>query len=254
MNELQVERCFYESTQYFDARAGEEYATLTFVLKGYARIRTAGDELQVEEENLLYIPEGERYDAIWTGRPSIEYISFRIVSQKFDTENTERYPPQIIRELSNARTRRIFGEILRLFATEKRQQKIQAMGMYYNFYAEVLPYLEALSPIRYSAALTEAMAYIEKRYAEDFQMKELAAYLSLSISRLHHLFQKELSTTPVRYRNKCRIEHAAKDLRSADTPIKQIAERNGFHDAAYFREVFKEYTGMTPIEYRDSMA
>jgi len=85
-------------------------------------------------------------------------------------------------------------------------------------------------------------------------MEELAAHLSLSVFRLHHLFQKELSTTPIKYRNKCRIEHAAKDLRSADIPMKQIAERNDFHSVTYFREIFKEYTGMTPMQYMETLA
>jgi len=133
MSELQVERYYYEGTQYFDASAGERYATLTFILKGYGRIRTVGDELQVEAGNLLYIPEGERYDAVWTGGPSIEYISFHIVSQKYDMENTDRYPAQIIHALSGDRTKLIFREIFRMFATEERLQKIHAMGVYYNF-------------------------------------------------------------------------------------------------------------------------
>jgi len=117
-----------------------------------------------------------------------------------------------------------------------------------------LPYLESLAPIRYSTALSDAIRYIEKRYADNFQMEELAAHLSLSVFRLHHLFQKELSTTPIKYRNKCRIEHAAKDLRSADIPMKQIAERNDFHSVTYFREIFKEYTGMTPMQYMETLA
>lgn len=254
MNELQAERYRHDGTQFFDAVAGERYAMLIFVLHGHGRIRTVGDELFVDEGNLLYIPEGERYDAVWTGDLSIEYISFNIISQKYDTENTDRYPAQIIHALSCEKTEHIFREIYRLFATENRLEKIRAVSLYYSFYAEVLPYLEALPPIRYSKVLIDAIRYIEKRYAEDFPVEELAAHLSLSVSRLHHLFQKELSTTPIKYRNKCRIEHAAKDMRSADMSFSQIAERNGFHSLAYFRETFKGYTGMTPMQYADSIA
>lgn len=252
MNELRVERYYCEGTQFFDATGGEGYAMLIFVLHGCGHIRTVGDELYVTEGELLYIPEGERYDALWTGDDVVEYISFNIVSQKYDMENTGRYPAQVIHALSGEKTGELFREIFRMFATEDRLQKVRAMGLYYSFYAEVLPYLEALEPIRYSATLTNAIRYIEKRYAENFPVEELAAHLSISVSRLHHLFQKELSTTPVKYRTKCRIEHAAKDLRSSTMPLKQVAERNGFHSVAYFCEAFKEHTGMTPLRYTET--
>jgi len=252
MSELHVERCCYEGTQYFDASAGERYSTLTFILKGQGKIRTMSAELLVNTGELLYIPEGERYDAVWSGADSIDYISFHIVSQKFDMENNDRYPAQIIHALSHEKTKSVFREIFHMFSTEDRVQKIKAVGLYYHFYAEVVPYLEAVPPIRYSTSLIEAIQYVEERYAEDFQMEELAAHISISPSRLHHIFQKELSTTPVKYRNKCRIEHAAKDLRSANLTMEQIAERNGFHSVSYFRETFKGYTGMTPAQYMES--
>ena len=252
MSELRVERCTYEGTQYFDASAGAGYSTLTFLLEGTGRIRTVGMDLTVRANELLYIPEGERFDVIWNGTTSIDYISFHIVSQKYDIENNDRYPAQIIHALSDGKTRELFEEIYRMFSTEERIEKIKAVGLYYSFYAQVVPYLDAVPPIRYSASLIEAIRYVEARYADDFRMEELAAHISLSPSRLHHLFQKELSTTLVKYRNKCRIEHAAKDLRSADIPMQQIAERNGFHSVGYFREIFKEYTGMTPAQYMES--
>jgi len=183
---------------------------------------------------------------------SIDYISFHIVSQKYDMENTDRYPAQIIHALASEKTKNVFLDIYRMFSTENRLQKIKAVGLYYSFYAEVVPYLESVPPIQYSETLTEAIRFVEERYAEDFQMEELAAHISISTSRLHHIFKKELSTTPIKYRNKCRIEHAAKDLRCGDIPMEQIAERNGFHSVSYFRETFKGYTGMTPTQYMES--
>ncbi|MGN1409398.1 MAG: helix-turn-helix transcriptional regulator [Eubacteriales bacterium] len=252
MSELHVERYRCEGTQYFDASAGERYSTLTFILEGQGKICTVGADLVVSAGELLYIPEGERYDVLWSGMPSIDYISFHVVAQKYDMENNNRYPAQIIRELSCEKTKNTFLDIYRMFSTENRIEKIKAVGLYYTFYAEVVPYLEAVPPIRYSDSLIEAIKYVEEKYAEDFQMEELAAHISISPSRLHHLFQKELSTTLVKYRNKCRIEHAAKDLRSANIPMEQIAERNGFHSVSYFRKTFKKYTGMTPVQYMES--
>ena len=50
-----------------------------------------------------------------------------------------------------------------------------------------------------------------------------------------------------------RVERAAEELRRTDRTIDEIAERCGYNSPAYFREIFREITGMTPAEYRGSV-
>jgi AraC-like DNA-binding protein len=47
-----------------------------------------------------------------------------------------------------------------------------------------------------------------------------------------------------------RREIAFRELREADTPIKQIADRVGFSEVSAFHRAFKRWTGMTPAKYR----
>jgi AraC-like DNA-binding protein len=47
-----------------------------------------------------------------------------------------------------------------------------------------------------------------------------------------------------------RREIAFRELRDADTPIKQIADRVGFSEVSAFHRAFKRWTGMTPAQYR----
>jgi AraC-like DNA-binding protein len=98
--------------------------------------------------------------------------------------------------------------------------------------------------------LDAALDYIEKNYRENFSIADLSCICFVSESRLHHIFTEKLGITPIKYRNQIRVERAAHDLRTTSLSIEAIAEKHGFNSPTYFRETFKDYTGLTPTEHR----
>ena len=249
MSELCIEEVSLCGPRFYESCPPRQDSSLTFLYEGSGKICTVGSQIEMKAGELLYLPEGEHYDILWSG-DNICFIRIRIISRKFDLENTKCHSPRIITSLSKEDTGSLFRQIHQLFSTENRVEKIRAVGLYYLFYASLLPELEEKNTRHHSLALREAIFYIETHFAEDFSMEKLAHHISLSPSRMFHLFQKELGTSPVRYRNHCRMEHAACDLRSTDLSLSEIAERNGLPSPAYFRELFKKHTGKTPLQYR----
>lgn len=68
-------------------------------------------------------------------------------------------------------------------------------------------------------------------------------------------FKKEAGTTPTSYLINLRIEHAKQLLGHRETtglPIKDIALTCGFSNPYYFSRLFKERTGLSPSDFRDS--
>lgn len=250
MSELRVMRTRLAQTHYFDARGGSDYASFVYARQGEAAVHTLGRTQDFAEGSLFYIPEGQRFSAVWSGSPGIEFFSLHIINHKLDLQNTARYSLQRIDAMSTPETGARIEEIFRLFATEERIARVRAIGQYYDFYADVLPYLCAEPTVKHHPALLEAIAYIERHYAQNFDIRRLAAAVCISESRLHHLFKQEMGTTPGRFHNQLRIERATVALRSTDRTVADIAAENGFHSAAYFRETFKAMTGLTPSEYR----
>ncbi|MEM6728962.1 MAG: AraC family transcriptional regulator [Pseudomonadota bacterium] len=59
-----------------------------------------------------------------------------------------------------------------------------------------------------------------------------------------------LGVTPTDYINGLRIAHAARLLRTEDTPIETIASRCGFENTSYFYRLFARIHGETPKRYR----
>ncbi len=251
MTELEVRHSIFESSHYYDASAGSPSSSFICIVSGSLTVNAGANKLELAEGDLFYIPEGVRYTAIWSGNPRIEYYSLNVLSNSYDSSlSSGGFALQKIEKLSTQETFDTVKQIFALMQTEMRVKKIEALGLYYAFYAKTFPLLVTAEPEKYSPVLVKAIEHIEKNYTENFSIAELAATCFVSESRLHHIFTEKLGITPIKYRNQLRVERAAHDLRSSSLPIESIAERHGFNSPTYFRETFKEYTGLTPTEYR----
>ncbi len=100
-------------------------------------------------------------------------------------------------------------------------------------------------------AIESAKAYIDKHYADEITLAEVAGSVHMSQWYFSKLFRKETGTTFSDYLIELRIRRA-KELIRSDAAMKnyEIAERVGFSDSRYFGQLFKKTTGMTPGEYR----
>ncbi len=250
IKELIVEKCQRFMSHCFDANNGKSNASFAFVKKGAVILNSRGKHIHVPAGSLFYLPDGARYNSVWSGNPDIEYYGIHIVPNKYEFPLKEDYSIQLIPEFSNPETEKIFDEIYVLFSTKNHIQEMQALGIFLSLYARIIPHLKPDTTSARNDTLLSAMEYIEQNAAQNFTITELATHCHISESRLHHLFQSELNTTPIKYRNQLRIENAASDLLHSDYPIEKIAEMNGFHSSTYFRETFKQNIGISPAKYR----
>ncbi|MFI1722220.1 helix-turn-helix domain-containing protein [Streptomyces sp. NPDC020489] len=78
----------------------------------------------------------------------------------------------------------------------------------------------------------------------------LAAHVSLSPSRLAHLFTRQTGRSPMRALREARLRHAARLLEGTDLSVERVAAASGFVSPYHFHRVFRERFGMTPGAYR----
>ncbi len=251
MTELETRHSVFESKHYYDAGAGCPHSGFVYIVCGRLTVKNGSKTLLLQTGDLFYIPEGIRYTAVWQGKPNIDYYTFNIVSGSYDSSLAAGgFAMQKLEQLSLPETGVRFAEIFRLIGSEGRSEKIRGLSLFYDFYADALTLLRPAVPEKYSPVLIKAIDYIEAHYAENFGVSELAAACFISESRLHHLFTEKLGRTPVGYRNEIRAMQAAHLLRTTSLLIEEISAAVGFHSPAYFREAFKDQTGMRPTEYR----
>lgn len=100
-------------------------------------------------------------------------------------------------------------------------------------------------------AVMKAQAYIEKNFSDKISVEDLASQLSIGRRNFDRRFIKATGNTPLEYLHRVKIEAAKKSFESTRKSIKEVMFDVGYSDTKAFRTVFKRFTGITPVEYRN---
>jgi AraC-like DNA-binding protein len=100
------------------------------------------------------------------------------------------------------------------------------------------------------STMSKALAYIEAHFAEPIRVPEIAAHVSLSPSRLAHIFKESTGRGIIEYLNDYRVAYACSLLQKGGLPIQEVAARAGYSDIRFFNRVFRRQTGCTPTQFR----
>jgi len=101
--------------------------------------------------------------------------------------------------------------------------------------------------------VNRALIYLRENYSQNINLKTLSEELYISTWYLSKLLKKETGNNFIDILNTIRVEEAKKLLGDPKYKIYEIAEVVGFSDVTYFYRLFKKLTGMTPMEYKNSM-
>lgn len=102
----------------------------------------------------------------------------------------------------------------------------------------------------YSPVIERVMEIIRAHYDEHLSVNMLAEQVHYSPAHLSTLFKKETGVTLSEVILRTRLKEAMDLLRTTLEPVSVIAGKTGYADVQYFSRVFKQFTGLTPLEYR----
>lgn len=100
-------------------------------------------------------------------------------------------------------------------------------------------------------AIKEAQIFIENSYEEKLNIDQIAKRFSISNRSFLRRFKKATSNTPLEYIQRVKIEVAKKKLESTVQTINQVMYGIGYNDEKAFRNTFRKYSGLSPLEYRN---
>ncbi len=100
--------------------------------------------------------------------------------------------------------------------------------------------------------IDKAAEYIEKNFASDISVTDLAKETGFTAVHFINTFKKQYGLTPKAYILALRIRQAKQLLSFTDKPFKEIALLCGFSDELYFSRFFKKTTGLTPTQFKAS--
>ncbi len=104
-----------------------------------------------------------------------------------------------------------------------------------------------------SPAVQACCNYIQMHLSEKLTMQTLASQVGYAEYYLAQKFKKEMGMTVAQYIKGRRVEQGKLMLKASNQSIADIADSLGFCSSSHFSEAFRASTGMTPVEYRESI-
>jgi AraC-like DNA-binding protein len=94
------------------------------------------------------------------------------------------------------------------------------------------------------------MEYINNNITEKIQVRTLAELMGFNEKYFISVFNRHFGTTPAKYVKRVRLEMVKNELLYTKNKISCIANDTGYSGAQKLSKDFKEYTGLTPMEFR----
>ena len=101
-----------------------------------------------------------------------------------------------------------------------------------------------------SSPVDQAIAYMEQNYYLDLDLSMISDLISMNSSYFSSLFKKKTGLNLINYLQNVRIEKSKQLLLNSNQKLYEISEAVGIPNVKYFCKLFKDYTGVTPSEFR----
>ncbi|MCB0732732.1 MAG: helix-turn-helix domain-containing protein, partial [Ignavibacteriae bacterium] len=99
--------------------------------------------------------------------------------------------------------------------------------------------------------ILSAQNYIEENFTEKLTVDELAERFNLGRRTFERRFKKATTNTIIEYIQRVKVEAAKVELEKGRKTVSEIMYDVGYTDSKSFRDVFKKFAGMSPVDYRN---
>ncbi len=136
-----------------------------------------------------------------------------------------------------------YDDIIELFNNAKKELDLRIYGQ------EISP-VASKEHSSSKKSIEKAINYINEHFTEDITREHIASYLDMNPEYFSRYFKKHTGKKMVDYVNELRIGYAKKLLAETNIKIYEICTKCCYKSMHYFLMLFKQYTNMTPNEYR----
>ncbi len=99
--------------------------------------------------------------------------------------------------------------------------------------------------------IKKAQEFIESNVQEKISVDQLASMLSIGRRNLERRFKKATSNSLVEYMQRVKVEAAKIRFETSTDNVNEVMYNVGYNDAKAFRNTFKRFTGVSPVNYRN---
>ena len=113
--------------------------------------------------------------------------------------------------------------------------------------------LEAVGKSSGDSFTQDICTYFSNTSCRDISVEQAAEHFGFSRDYFGKLFRRQIGESFSKFSTLVKIEYAKKLLRQSGMKAYEISEELGYSSADYFTKVFKEITGVSPAQYKQSL-
>ncbi len=121
----------------------------------------------------------------------------------------------------------------------------------YNILFSISDFIKDKKSSRHMKLINRIKEIINEDISKIDSVNAIAEKLYISTVHANTIFKKYMGETIFDYLTKVKIEKAKAMLKEENSRVYEISAKLGYKSKTYFSTLFKEYTGMTPREYRE---
>ena len=237
-----------------DFRSGRLKHGFLYLLSGEATFYLPGKTLRVKTGELLYIPKGLAYKMQYS-QPDTTFIVVNFDMFDRNSNSLSLYESIHLVALGDS-AHNVSHTMARLEAcatSEAPAMLLRRKELLYQLLSILCS--DSHSPLadegRYPQ-IAKGVALLKQTYLESLPIETFANESSVSTSSFRALFKKQYGLSPLQYRNRLRINRARQLLIEDGCTVSEAAYASGFDNIGYFCRYYKQVTGETPSETKNS--
>lgn len=105
--------------------------------------------------------------------------------------------------------------------------------------------------LEYRSVIYKIKQAVDKNSEMNLSLEFFSKSMNMSYSYLSTLFKNEIGFTFREYLNMVRVDKAKTLLKDIALSVGEVADQIGYSNQYYFSKVFKKYTGLAPVDYKN---
>lgn len=265
-----VER--FMDTSWIQEPSRHDSFEMVYIKKGNAIFEIAGTPVDIGPNEIIIIKPGQPHKVIVKSDSGCEFVVFNF---KFESKINRSISEVSISDFIDFVSNKESGPFITLKVSSKndiivlidrilKEKENDEIGKDFLNYLLVLELFVLISRAmkmewensikgksnKLKEVIQAAVNYININYERDISLKDIAKYVFLSPSYFAKAFKDETGKSPISYLIQVRLNRAKELLAETEQKVYEIAVSVGFSNQQRFNEIFKKYTGMTPLQYR----
>lgn len=225
-----------------------------YFIQGTGRFMNGHTTSSVNPGSLFFVSPGISHSIIVDGDSKpLSYYALLIELEKSDKDIET-----IIKQVNEKKKKHLIGTNYRFFFEEMKTKAFSgnrylqksAVHQLLSFLYILGEDAEAHYIENSNVNLEKALKVMQDNVFGGLELEDITRQLNLTPSYFIRLFKRKMKTTPMRYYRGLKIEAASSLLSSTNLHVFEIAEKLQFYSEFHFSRVFKQYTGLSPREYR----